>query len=150
MRVRKTGLGVTLIFAALSAMSTRCVSANRELFAQPAGPAPAANAGGGAANDPHRASEPRHLACDRGDMRGCFDLGVCYETGACGLAQDAKRAGELYKQACYGGNAKGCASLGDCCANGACGLAKNARRAGELFKLACAGGDADACRKIRK
>jgi hypothetical protein len=46
-------------------------------------------------------------ACDGGEMKGCTNLGVDYDSGE-GVPMDVVRAAALYKQACDGRHMKGC------------------------------------------
>ena len=39
-------------------------------------------------------------ACDAGDVRGCYNLGVSYANGQDGVEQDYKKASELFLKAC--------------------------------------------------
>ena len=50
-------------------------------------------------------------ACDGGNARGCFNLGLMYYKGR-GVKQDDFKAKELYGKACDGGCAGGCYNLG--------------------------------------
>ena len=49
-------------------------------------------------------------ACDSGNMRACFNLGIMYEYGN-GVEKDFSKAAELFKKACDGGDMNGCRSL---------------------------------------
>ena len=50
-------------------------------------------------------------ACDSGNMRGCYNLGVMYTNGN-GVEKDLGKAVELFKKACDGGDMDGCRNLG--------------------------------------
>ena len=41
-------------------------------------------------------------ACNGGDAKGCFNLGVLYANGQ-GVKQNHAQAAKLYEQACHGG-----------------------------------------------
>jgi hypothetical protein len=55
--------------------------------------------------------EGSQRACDGGDMKGCTNLGLFYETGRGGLPKSAVRAMTLQQRACDAGNTRGCASV---------------------------------------
>ena len=57
-----------------------------------------------------KAFEPFKKACDSGNMRGCFNLGIMYDNGN-GVEKNEQKAVELYKKACDGGNMDGCRNL---------------------------------------
>ena len=57
-----------------------------------------------------KAFESFKKACDGGNMRGCFNLGIMYEEGN-GVEKDFSKAAELFKKACDGGNMHGCRNL---------------------------------------
>ena len=57
-----------------------------------------------------KAFESFKKACDSGNMRGCFNLGIMYEEGN-GVEKDFSKAAELFKKACDGGEMNGCRSL---------------------------------------
>ncbi len=57
-----------------------------------------------------RAIELFQRACDKGEPRGCSELGVMYDAGE-GLAADAARAKKLFRQACDAGSGLGCNNL---------------------------------------
>ena len=57
-----------------------------------------------------KAFEPLKKACDGGDMRGCFNLGLMYAFGS-GVEEDFGKAAELLKKACDGGEMHGCRNL---------------------------------------
>ena len=50
-------------------------------------------------------------ACDSGNMRGCYNLGVMYTNGD-GVEKDFGKAVQLFKKACDGGDMDGCRNLG--------------------------------------
>ncbi len=85
-------------------------------------------------------------ACDRGNARGCSNLGVLYAQGL-GVAQDAVQAAALYRQGCDGGNAPGCTGLGVLYAQGL-GVAQDAVQAAALYRQGCDGGDARGCTNL--
>ncbi|MCX6073846.1 MAG: tetratricopeptide repeat protein [Campylobacterales bacterium] len=49
-------------------------------------------------------------ACDSGNAKGCFELGLLYEKGD-GVVQNKYKAVSLYTQACRGGEAYGCSNI---------------------------------------
>ena len=57
-----------------------------------------------------KAFESFKKACDSGNMRGCFNLGIMYEEGN-GVEKDFSKAAELFKKACDGGEMLGCRNL---------------------------------------
>ena len=81
--------------------------------------------------------------CDRGDARGCTNLGWMYRTGT-GVAADAARAVSLYQEGCDGGSARGCTNLGLMYERGT-GVSADAARAVSLYQEGCDGGDAWGC-----
>ena len=58
-----------------------------------------------------KAAELFKKACDGGNMRGCYNLGVMYTNGD-GVEKDFSKAAELFKKACDGGEMDGCRNLG--------------------------------------
>ena len=90
-----------------------------------------------------KAFEPLKKACDGGNMRGCYNLGVMYADGN-GVEKNEQQAVELYKKACDGGEMSGCTSLGVMYKKGF-GVEKNEQKAVELYKKACDGGDMLGC-----
>jgi hypothetical protein len=85
-------------------------------------------------------------ACDAGEPKGCFGVGVMYEDGK-GVAKNVKRAVELYRRACDQKYALGCYNLGLMYGNGR-GVPKDLKRAAELYGRACDGGHAAACNNL--
>ena len=85
-------------------------------------------------------------ACDSGNMRGCYNLGVMYTNGN-GVEKNEQKAVELYKKVCDGGEMRGCYNLGVMYAKGS-GVEKDFGKAAELFKKACDGGDMNGCRSL--
>ena len=85
-------------------------------------------------------------ACDSGNMRGCFNLGVMYTNGD-GVEKDFSKAAQLFKKACDGGDMLGCVKLGIMYADGD-GVEKNEQKAAELYKKACDGGNMHGCRNL--
>ncbi|MCI7549280.1 MAG: sel1 repeat family protein, partial [Campylobacter sp.] len=90
-----------------------------------------------------KAAELLKKACDGGNMRGCYNLGVMYSNGN-GVEKNKQKAAELYKKVCDGGDMDGCYNLGTIYANGN-GVEKNKQKAAELYKKVCDGGDMDGC-----
>ena len=82
-------------------------------------------------------------ACEGGEMRGCYNLGVMYRTGT-GVTQDLARAVSLYQEACDGGELEGCTNLGVMYRTGT-GVAQDLARAVSLFRQACDNGHVQAC-----
>ena len=58
-----------------------------------------------------KAFESFKKACDGGNMRGCYNLGLMYEKGK-GVEEDFSKAAQLFKKACDGGEMNACRSLG--------------------------------------
>ena len=83
------------------------------------------------------------LACNGGDAKSCFDLGVLYEGGK-GVPKDKTKAAGLYRKACDAGSASGCFALGLMYKWGK-GVPQNRVKAAELFRKACDAGLAAAC-----
>jgi hypothetical protein len=92
-------------------------------------------------------------ACDAGDLKACenggdagacYNLGVCYVAGECGLAEDVTRAGPLFRKGCDAGLLPSCTNLGVCYAEGDCGFPKDELQASRLFEKACDDGGDDA------
>jgi hypothetical protein len=114
---------------------------------------------------PESEAERLQQACDGGEMRGCYDLGIMYEDGD-GVPQDSRRAAELYQQACNGGyeafncesiieaerleqacdggNMEGCYNLGWMYRAGF-SVRQSDTRAAELYQQACDGGEMEGC-----
>jgi len=73
--------------------------------------------GKGVSQDKVKAAQYYKKACDGGEARGCYNLGVMYYNGE-GVSQDKVKAAQYYKKACDGGNARGCYNLGILYENG--------------------------------
>ena len=61
--------------------------------------------------DLESAIELLNSTCERGEARGCTELGMSYQDGL-GVAQDTQRAAKLYERACNAGAARCCSQLG--------------------------------------
>jgi hypothetical protein len=85
-------------------------------------------------------------ACDGGEPKGCFGVGVMYEEGK-GVAKNVKRAVDLYKSACDQSYATGCYNLGLMYGNGR-GVPKDLKRAADLYRRACDERNAAACNNL--
>jgi hypothetical protein len=85
-------------------------------------------------------------ACDAGEPKGCFGVGVMFEEGK-GVAKSVKRAVDLYKSACDQSYATGCYNLGLMYGNGR-GVSKDLKRAADLYRRACDEGNAAACNNL--
>jgi hypothetical protein len=85
-------------------------------------------------------------ACDAGDAKGCFGVGVMYEDGK-GVTKDTKRAVELYTRACDQNYSTACYNLGLMYGN-ARGVPTDLKRAADLYKRACDGGNAASCNNL--
>ena len=83
------------------------------------------------------------LACDGGNMTGCYNLGVQYANGL-GFPEDDREANRLYKLACNGGNMSGCYNQGRQYATGE-GVTQDDREANRLYRIACDGGENWGC-----
>jgi hypothetical protein len=83
--------------------------------------------------------------CDRGDMKGCFNLGLCFNSGKCGYDKNAIKAGEYYLKACDNDYAAACNNLGVCYETGTCNFLIDEVKAGQCYKKACNHGNAIAC-----
>ena len=95
-----------------------------------------------------KAAELLKKACDGGNMRGCFNLGVMYDNGN-GVEKNEQKAVELYKKACDGGDMNGCGSLGAMYEKGD-GVRQDKRLAKEYVGKACDLGDEEACKEYKK
>ncbi len=85
------------------------------------------------------------VACDRGELRACVDLGLrLIEGERQGVAQDPVAARALFEQACDGGVLPGCHALGVLYQQ-AIGVAPNHARARDLYLRACQGGHLLGC-----
>ena len=93
-----------------------------------------------------RAAELYRLACDKGEMFGCTNLGILYRDGR-GVPQSHKNAVTLYRQACDAGHAAGCSSLGVQYENGQ-GVTKSQTRANELYRKGCDGKSKNGCTNL--
>jgi hypothetical protein len=82
-------------------------------------------------------------ACERGDMRGCYNLGVAYRDGV-NVRKDSIKAAALFKTACDRGFAKACYNLGLMYWYGF-GVHESKESAISLIRKACAGGIERAC-----
>jgi len=82
-------------------------------------------------------------ACNRGDFRGCLNLGAMYSTGG-QVAQDPVRALKLFQEACDGGNIEGCARLAPMYEQ-AMGTSRDMELALKLYKKACDAGNQPSC-----
>jgi hypothetical protein len=85
-------------------------------------------------------------ACDAGDPKGCFGVGVMYEDGK-GVTKSVKRAVDLYKRACDQSYATACYNLGLMYGN-ARGVPMDLKHAADLYKRACDGGNASSCNNL--
>jgi hypothetical protein len=85
-------------------------------------------------------------ACEAGEPKGCFGVGVMYEDGK-GVSKNVKRAVDLYKRACDQNYATGCYNLGLMYGNGR-GVPEDLKRAADLYRRACDGGNAAACNNL--
>lgn len=87
------------------------------------------------------------IACNEGDLDGCWLMGRILVRTDTGLKQDIPQAVALYKRACDGGNMNGCGSLASLYAEGK-GVEKDLVRAVELAQLSCNGGSAVGCTNL--
>jgi hypothetical protein len=85
-------------------------------------------------------------ACDAGEAKGCFGVGVMYEDGK-GVTKDAKRAVDLYSRACDQSYSTACYNLGLMYGN-ARGVPADLKRAADLYRRACDGGNAASCNNL--
>jgi len=96
--------------------------------------------------DYNKAIELFTKACDGGEVKGCYFLGLSYKEGD-HVAQNDTKAIELFTKACDGGEAGGCGSLGSMYNNGEI-VAQNYTKAVELFTKACDGGHTVGCNNL--
>ena len=74
-------------------------------------------------------------ACDGGNAKGCFGLGLMYYRGD-GVEQDYSNAAMLYRKACDGGEMGGCFNLATMYDVGT-GVQQSKSYAKKLFKIVC-------------
>src|SRR5262245_42703642 len=86
------------------ALATFGSCAQKPVSSDPAGPTP------GDASLAQGATRPEE-ACNAGDAKACFNLGLLFAEGR-GMSKDEARAAALFTKACDGGNAWGCFNLG--------------------------------------
>jgi Sel1 repeat len=96
----------------------------------------------GACNAP-KAPARLKASCDGGKTRDCYQLGVCYQTGA-GVKQDFKQAFRLFRRACTRGGTYGCNGLGRLYQQGR-GVKRDIKRALQFYDKACTGKDGFVC-----
>nr|MDQ2970484.1 PDZ domain-containing protein [Acidobacteriota bacterium] len=87
--------------------------------------------------DDRRATQLYIQACDFGDARGCYNVGLMAEQGR-GGARDISRAAAHYGQACEMGSSTGCTNLGFLYEHGR-GIKKDPARAVALYRRGCDG-----------
>ena len=94
---------------------------------------------------PATAVEFFQLGCDRGNLRGCSNLGVLYDNGD-GVTPDHQKAATLFEHACKDGRgqAEACGAYGHLLAEGTW-VPKDIPRAAKLFTDACKQGVFLAC-----
>ncbi|MDU5326307.1 MAG: tetratricopeptide repeat protein, partial [Campylobacter ureolyticus] len=69
------------------------------------------------AGDYQKAFKYSKTACDNGEYRSCFNLGLLYNNGQ-GVEQNYNEAFKYYKLACNNGKYRGCFNLGGLYVNG--------------------------------
>jgi hypothetical protein len=74
-------------------------------------------------------------ACDEGNTKGCFGLGLMHYRGD-GVEQNYSQAAMLYRKACDGGEVGGCFNLATMYDAGI-GVQQSKSYAKKLFKMAC-------------
>jgi TPR repeat protein len=85
-----------------------------------------------------RRAHPLYLrACDLGDARGCYNVGLMADEGR-GGARDIPRAAAKYDEACDMGSSTACTNLGFLYENGR-GVKKDRARAAALYQRGCDG-----------
>ena len=90
--------------------------------------------------------KPWTKACENGDVRACFNLGVVYFNGE-GVPKDHPRALELWTKSCALDDFESCYALGAVYEAGE-GVPKDAARAVDFLKKACDGGFKQACERL--
>ena len=98
---------------------------------------------GGLSEDHARAAQYYRIGCDRGNMRGCNNLGYMY-LHALGVTQDYARARQLSTKACDCGDMVSCNDLGYMYQL-ALGVTQDYTRARQLYTKACYGGEIVGC-----
>ena len=98
--------------------------------------------------DYQKAAQLYQKACDGGDVKGCFNLGILYRDGY-GVKQDYQKAAELLQKACDSGETMGCIGLAVLYKNGK-GIWQNFSTAKEYYGKACDLGLQSGCDDYRK
>lgn len=83
-------------------------------------------------------------ACDKGNISGCYNLGIMYDIGD-GIKQNRKMAVSFYQRACDGKDISGCYNLALMYLNGE-GVRQNKEIAKESFGKACDEGHDGGCK----
>lgn len=85
-------------------------------------------------------------ACDKGDGKGCFLVGMLHDGGKNGkLITDKSIAGEYYMKACNYGEDAGCFQLAAFYYYGQGNIPKSRKKSMSLFKILCSHGNKRAC-----
>ena len=87
--------------------------------------------------DDSRALELYTRACNLGHARGCYSMGIFYDTGR-GTVTNNARAAYGYEQACDAGVSMACTDLGFLLERGR-GVMADRKRAADLFRRGCEG-----------
>jgi len=85
-------------------------------------------------------------ACDLGDAKGCYKLGLKFAKGESVPKDDAK-AVSLLQKACDGGDVMGCNDLGFMYGSGR-GVPKDDAKAVQFYQKACDGGHSQSCHNL--
>ncbi len=91
-------------------------------------------------------TEHYRAACAKGDMMGCYNLGVGYRDGV-GIPENKTTAASLFQRACEAGVMKGCLNLGLQYCYGQ-GVERDPGKGISMFRKACKGGIVGACGKL--
>ncbi len=88
-------------------------------------------------------TEKYRKACDAGDAKKCYELGVIFYEGE-KIEKNYKEAARFYSKACNGGDSRACSSLGEMYYWGSV-IKKNYAKAFILFSKACDANYAKGC-----
>lgn len=88
--------------------------------------------------------EDNKRLCDKGNMVGCFNLGVLHMKGFSGAQKNESIALKYFNKACNGGDIDGCLNAGKYFEEGE-DVRQDLFKAVEFYTKACDGGEAYAC-----
>ena len=100
----------------------------------------------GAMKDEEKAFKYFSMACNGGDIDGCFNAGKYYEDGT-EIKQDYLRAVDFYIKACKGKEAYACMILGNFYRDGKDNIESDRSKAATYYKMVCEYGYREGCKQ---